>query len=185
MGRLKDWVETGQMPVSDKKKSRHSSLSQLMLDLWHKMPFVKYEEPAYYNGMEDDGPSEDSVKTHLIYIIMGVYGSVAGFFACQYCKYLSQRFGCLAWGIEFTSRKIQHYGVFHYLVDIIAVFVVYFLVGTLGVLLNTLLKMLWAKDIYQGQEVCQIGMMYGLVFMVVVSLIMLIIPWNIFLIGVP
>ena len=146
--------------------------------------FFKKEDAAWDDGTENPEVEVDTMKEHLFYIIMSVYGAVFGFIGCQYCKYLHQRFACSAWGIPLTSRPVKSYSVINIVVDIVAVGVVYFLIGALGMLLKKKKKIAFTDQLRQVNEVSNVALMYGLLFLVVISVIMLFVPFNLFLIGV-
>lgn len=144
----------------------------------------KKEQASYDDGMGNAPGGHDEKGAKVMYVIMSIYGGVMGFLGCQYCKYLHQRFACKAWGIPLTSKHVKSYGAPQILIDIIAIFVVYFLIGSLGMLINRFLKYMFSKSIKQCDEAANEALMYGLMFLVVVSVLFIFIPLNIFLIGV-
>lgn len=146
----------------------------------NKLPFLKDEEPEWDDGLGGDGDEEKNSASFLVYAIMAFYGFVTGFFGSQYCKYLSQRFAYQAWGYEMTRRHINVYGIPNVLSDIIAVAVVYFLLGIIGVLLNRALLLVFMKDAPNMSEIATQALMCALLVAVVVSIIMVILPFNIF-----
>lgn len=168
----------------DEGGGNKSSFMETFENFLNSIPFLKKKESLWDDGSEDPGVDINDAKGHLIYIIMSIYGLVSGFIACQYCKFLHQRFACLAWGIELTSRPIKAYGVPNLVADFITTFLVYAFVLTIGMLLNRVLKLIFQDKMPQCKEVCNVALMYGLLFMTVVSIILLFIPFNIFLVGI-
>lgn len=148
------------------------------------LPFLQKPEPEWDDGTDDTGPSIEESKKKVLFIVMSVYGAVTGFFACQYCKYMHQVFACRAWGVELTSRPIKSYGVPNMVADIIFTFIMYALVGAVGILLNRIMKHVMA-DADIDNNIFNEGLGYGLFCLVLVSLLMLFIPFNVFLIGIP
>lgn len=164
------------------KKGGIGGLKEYVSSLFEK------EEPGWDDGTDRD-TSDDPEKMggNFVCMVMSAYGGVAGFFGCQYVKYLHQRFACNAWGIELTSRHVKSYGVPQIAEDIIATFVVYALLSVLGWLISIVLKNVYLKDMSEDdeREMSNRAIMYGFLFMVVMSVVMLIMPFNVFLIGVP
>lgn len=144
----------------------------------------KKEDAAYDDGYGYDSTSEDDGKAKFLYTIMSVYGAIAGFFACQYVKYLHQRYACNAWGIPLTSRPVETYSLPNIIVDIIAFLVIYFFALAIGVLLNRLLKIYFDDKMGDATETANIGLAYGFAFLAIASIIMFFVRFNIFLIGV-
>lgn len=148
------------------------------------LPFFKKEEKAWDDAIENDADGlNEKRRVHMI-SLMSIYGAVTGFFGCQYCKYLHQRFACYAWGVEFTSRPIKSYGLPSILIDIMSVFGVYVFLGTIGLLLNRILRAVFAGNKLRQKEMFDEALGYGFLFMILVSMIMLFVPFNVFLIGV-
>ena len=155
------------------------SLKETLKGLFHK-------EKAWDSGSDDDELSESTVAEYFMYGIMIVYGLIAGFFGCQYGKYLHQRFACKSWGIPLTSRPLTNFSPMELVVDIVAFGLIYAFVGAIGVLVNKLIQSLFEKQVgKQSKEVRQTGLMCGFLALIVMTIIMAFVHWNIFLIGVP
>lgn len=144
----------------------------------------KKREAEWDDGTDSYNPDSEEARPHLIKMIMTGYGAVAGFFGCQYCKYLHQRFACRAWGIPLTSRPVKSYSVASMVFDIVAVMCVYAILGAVGMLLNKLLQMVFLPGNKDPREAMNTALMWGFIALVVVSIVMLLIPFNVFLIGV-
>ena len=168
----------------DDNGGNKSSFMDVFSRFLNTLPFLQKKESLWDDGSENPGVDVNDAKGHLIYVIMSIYGAIGGFFACQYCKYLHQRFACLAWNIPLTSRPVKSYGVPNLVADFICISLVYAFALTVGWLLDRLLKIIFQDKMPQCREVCDIALMYGILFMVLVSIILLFLPFNIFLIGV-
>ena len=155
------------------------SLKETLKGVFHK-------EKAWDNGSDEDELSESSVAEYFSYGLMILYGLVAGFFACQYGKYLHQRFACKSWGIPLTSRPVNYYSPMEFVVDILAFGLIYAFVGAIGVFVNKLVHSLFVKQIgRQSKEVRQTALMCGFLAMIASTVVMAFVHWNIFLINVP
>ena len=151
-----------------------------------KLKNIFQKEKAWDSGSDDDDFSEKTVAEYFLYGIMALYGAVAGFFGCQYLKYLHQRFACKAWGIPLTSRPLSRQSPMEVVVDVVAFGLVYAAVLAIGALLNALLNAVFAKQIGgQLKEVRHTSLMYGFIAVIISSIVMFFVHWNIFLIGVP
>lgn len=148
-------------------------------DLFHK-------EKAWDNGSDDDSLSEAGVAEYFSYGIMIVYGLIAGFFGCQYGKYLHQRFACKSWGIPLTSRHVGYYSPMSLVVDIVAFGLIYAFLFAVGIMLNKLVHSLFEKQTgRQSKEIRQTALMCGFLAMIASTAIMAFVSWNLFLVGVP
>lgn len=161
----------------DDKKDRGSGFQ--LSSLLPKRP-----EPEWDDGTDNQKPDGLVVRNKTLSVVMVIYGIMTGFVGCQYCKYLHQRFACYAWGVELTSRPIKSYGVPNIIVDIVAVFLVYALIGAVGILLNRGLKVVMNAHEKEDRDVFNEALGYGFLALVIVSLIMLFLPVNMFLIGI-
>lgn len=167
------------MIFSKKDNEKHKAGSE---GFFSGLPFFQKKESAWDDGTDVSLPDSEQIERAKIVGIMSFYGGLSGFFASQYCKYLHQLFVCRAWGIALTSRRVKSYGVPSLVADVIATFVVYVLVCAVGLLLDRVLKYAWdGKDVNMYNE----ALGYGFFLLIVVSLIMLILPFNVFLIGIP
>jgi hypothetical protein len=156
------------------------------MSLKEKISGIFHKEKAWDNGSDDDDLSESSVAEYFSYGIMILYGLIAGFFGCQYGKYLHQQFACKSWGIPFTSRPVGYYSPMELVVDIVAYGIIYGLLAGIGVLVNTLVHSLFEKQMgRQSKEVRQTALMCGFFALIVSTVIMAFVRWNIFFIGVP
>lgn len=142
--------------------------------------FFQKEEPEWDDGASDSNAGD--AKGHPIFFITGAYGAASGFLACQYCKYLHQRFACLAWGVPFSSQPVPSYGIPNMLADIISVFCIYALAGAVGMLLNRGIQ--WFRKEQDEKEIYNNALGFGFFLLIVLSIIALILPFNFFMIGV-
>lgn len=164
----------------DGRKGGIAGLAEYVSSLFEK------EEPGWDDGR--DGSTEDAKEKaggNFACMAMSAYGALAGFVGCQYVKYLHQRFACQAWGIELTSKHVASYGIPQIAEDVIAFFVVYALLCVLGWLVSIVLRHVYLKGSEDEKEMSDRAVMYGFLCMVVSSVIMLVMPFNMFLIGVP
>lgn len=165
-------------------KQKKSGLKKIWSDFRSYVPFLRPKEAAWDDGTDDAAPSELE-GGGFVYIIMALLGLTEGFFGCQYGRYLHQRYNCMAWGIPLTSRPVKSFGVATLVVDVVTVLLLAAAMLAITMLVSVILKLLIKNKYDMYEEISNIGLMIAVLCIVVTVIIMLFVPFNVFLIGIP
>lgn len=149
-----------------------------------KLPGKNKEPPRWDDGSDEEQVDEDA-GPHLANIIMSIYGGISGLLGAQFMKYLHQVFACNAYGIPLTSRRVEWYSTPQIAADAIIFFFVYAAIFGLGILIGLGVRSWLLKDRPDEKNEYGKAMAHGFFWLVVISVIFLFLPINVFLIGVP
>lgn len=142
--------------------------------------FVKRDELLYDDGSDEMSVPLDIVLRRIIYGVFIGYGFLMGFLMQNYASSLIIRFSAWAAGVEITSSNIPS-SPLTIIVSIVVIFVIY-LAGIVGqMLIYMLFKKLFASKMYNGLQDVQIGFMYGVLLILLTTILGILIPYNIFL----
>lgn len=173
--------------VSDKMRERLSQAKDVMrlgfgklFEGVQKVIFHKEEEVLYDDGSEGQPISGEAILTRVIYAVFAVYGIVAGFLMQNYAASLILQFSAWAAGVDITSSRIPS-SPLTIIASIIIVGVVYLAGLVLEGLIYMLFKKLAAPRLYDGLQTVQIGFMYGILLIIVFTILGILLPVNVFL----
>lgn len=170
--------------VMAKKSGVFSSLKNSWKNFKQTIPFFREEESLWDDGTDNKKTNLDDERGKFIYRIFTIYGVLSGLIACHYCKFMHQKVNCQLWNIPLTSKHVNCYSVIGFLSDCMIFAFVYAFALLLGVVLWAVIKTLYAKTFKNVEEYASAGMMYGLLALVITTIITAFIPFSIFLIGV-
>lgn len=146
------------------------------------IPFLKKDdayELEYDDGSDSMELSSEVVWTWLIYWLFIVYGIIAGFIAQNVTAYLCDKFACWSVGIALQPHDAPVTPVTT-LMSILITFCVYLTIVVIMSFLYFILKWIFQNKIYEGVQVCQVGFMFGVIFIIAFTFIGVILPINLF-----
>ena len=149
--------------------------------LFHK----EESRPGWDDGSGEDRADPEEAGASFCNKAMGAIGAFEGVIGTMLAKYLHQRFACNAYGIPLTSRKVNWYGIPQVAADSILFFFIYGTMLGLMLVASMGLRETFLKDYEDVRNYWHKSLAMGFAAMVIVSVIFYVVPFNIFLIGVP
>lgn len=138
------------------------------------------EEALYDDGTGKEHVSGEVIVTRFVNTVFIVYGLLGGYFMQQYTEYLFRKFAAWTVGVSLATENIPATPI-TIIVDILIVFMIY----TAGIVIMTLFYFIFkwtvSKRVYEGLQMCQVGFMYGILCIVFMTLLWIVLPFNIFL----
>lgn len=162
---------------------RFGPLWKQVRDLLVRKLFSREEEDVVY----DDGSgrpevAKDVLAQRTIRLTFGIYGSISGLLMQNYAAYLIRAFNAWAAGVKITSSDIPS-SALTILMAIVIVGIVY----TAGVVIAGFLyfsfKKVFVSALDDVEQSCQEGFMLCVLAMIVATILGILLPWNLFLIG--
>lgn len=138
--------------------------------------------PEHYDlAIDEVIVSPYALQEKVCTIIFLVYGFLCGIFGEQYAEYICKSFNAYCMHHSLSSDNITS-SPLTMLGDIVISCSIYFVIITLGFVMYNIMKCVFLKDAGDEEiEKLQIAMMYGLLEIVLLSLLFFILPFNIFI----
>lgn len=141
------------------------------------------EDPLYdYDAVDKGKWTPNRICTWVVNGVNITYGLIGGFIMQNYLAYRSLRFIAFAAGVDFATMHDRSLASpVTVLMDIVFFFVFYLSLIVMQAIFYVVFKFLFQEHLFDPEDTCQVGFMYGVLCIVLSSLIGIVVPINVFM----